>query len=104
MGGTPQIVDGQLILPMQDCTETYGGAIRLLTTTTSPDQSMTFQESFRITAPKSAHPFTAGLHTFSAAGNVTLIDTKRILRNAPARAGIDFRHHIGKWWEQRKAQ
>ncbi len=104
MGGTPQIVDGQLILPMQDCTTTYGGAIRLLTTATDPDQSMTFQEGFRITPPKSAHPFTAGLHTLSAAGDVTLIDAKRILRNVPARAGMDLRHHLGKWWEQRTAR
>ncbi|AQS86600.1 MAG: hypothetical protein ABF876_01830 [Acetobacter aceti] len=100
MGGTPRLVDGQLILPMQDCTETYGGAIRLLKTGIPHDDSMSFQESFRITAPQDARPFTAGLHTFSAAGDVTLIDAKRILRNAPIRAGIDLRHHIGKWREQ----
>ncbi|MCH4092543.1 glucosamine inositolphosphorylceramide transferase family protein [Acetobacter sp.] len=103
MGGTPRIMEGQLILPMQDCTETYGGAIRLLTAKTSPDQFMTFQESFRITAPQSAHPFTAGLHTLSAAGDVTLIDTKRILRNVTARACMDLRHHVGKWFGQRRS-
>ena len=104
MGGTPRIVDGRLTLPMQDCTETYGSAIRLLTTETSPNESMRFQESFRITAPQGAFPFTAGLHTLSAAGDVTLIDAKRILRNVPARAGIDLRHHIEKWWKQRSAR
>ena len=104
MGGTPRIVDGRLILPMQDCTGTYGGAIRLLATEISPDPSMIFHEGFRITAPQGAHPFTAGLHTLSAAGDVTLIDAKRILRNVPVRAGIDLRHHVGQWWEQRTAR
>ncbi|NHN89578.1 glucosamine inositolphosphorylceramide transferase family protein [Acetobacter conturbans] len=96
MGGTPLMEDGIVTLPMQDCTETYGGALQLLTTTLPLTSEPVFQTGPRLTPPTSAAPFTQGLHTLSAAGHVTLIDTKRILRNAPARLAVDLRHRFSR--------
>lgn len=76
-GGTPVAVDGAVILPVQDCSETYGGAIRpLKITTLTPDRfEATLGE--RIEAPADAAPFTEGLHTLAGASDVTLIDMKQ---------------------------
>jgi hypothetical protein len=78
-GGTPIAIDGTIILPVQDCSHTYGGAIRpLRIDALTPDVfSATLGEPIR--APADAAPFTEGLHTLAAAGDVTLIDVKRTI-------------------------
>lgn len=94
MGGTPFFLDGELMLPTQDCSQTYGGALRLLTM--SPDVLFAPELSagVHLQAPDSNAPFTDGLHTLSAVGEVTLIDTKRHLYGSPARVAVDLRR---KW-------
>lgn len=77
-GGTPQVVDGVLVLPVQDCRKTYGGAIRPLRVTALTPDSFEAEAGDAITAPASFGPYTAGLHTLSAAGQVTLVDAKRL--------------------------
>jgi hypothetical protein len=76
-GGTATVVDGRIMLPVQDCTTTYGGAIRPLwfdELTTSTAQT---RAGPRLRPPVALAPFVEGLHTLSAAGDVTLIDVKR---------------------------
>ncbi len=90
MGGTPQLLDGQLVLPAQDCQQTYGGAIRLLRT------AWPFSGVPELVAEACLGPTPAfgdyqdGLHTLSAAGEVTLIDAKRILRHSPRRLLVEL--------------
>ena len=76
-GGTPQVIDGKLVLPMQDCTRTYGGAIRPLTVTTLTPDAFEAVAGDAIGAPPSFGAYVEGLHTLSAAGPVTLLDAKR---------------------------
>lgn len=76
-GGTPVMVDGRLVLPVQDCARTYGGAVRLLEIDRLDTQDFTARDLGRLEAPGALEPFVDGLHTLSAAGPVTLIDVKR---------------------------
>ncbi|AFJ46765.1 hypothetical protein [Shimwellia blattae] len=96
MGGTPFICQGKLILPTQDCSKTYGGALQLLEL--SPDQldNPVFTRGARLQAPASHAPFCDGLHTLSAAGEVTLIDTRRTLYGSLRRIGVDIRRALHK--------
>lgn len=76
-GGTARVVDGVVTLPVQDCSATYGGAIRLLRFPVLTPDRVEMAAGGRIEAPKGFAPYVEGLHTLAAAGNVTLIDVKR---------------------------
>jgi hypothetical protein len=76
-GGTPQLWDGAIILPVQDCRSTYGGAIRALSIETLDEARFVATDRAGVTAPGWMAPFTEGLHTLASAGPVTLIDVKR---------------------------
>ena len=78
-GGTPVVVDSALILPVQDCRQTYGGAIRPLSIHRLDPERFEAEVGAAITAPAAFAPFDAGLHTLSALGDCTLIDVKRRL-------------------------
>jgi hypothetical protein len=84
MGGTPLIVEGSLILPMQDCTQSYGGGLTLLQTPLPLNASPVWEIRSSLAPLAQWSPFTDGAHTLSQAGEVTLIDAKRI-RKAPLR-------------------
>lgn len=86
-GGTPVLVDGRVILPTQDCTNTYGGAIVPLTVTDLGTTHFVGQAGPPIVPASEWTPYTDGLHTLSAAGEVTLVDAKRISRS-PRRIAI----------------
>lgn len=75
-GGTPCVVNGKLVLPVQDCTQTYGGAIRPLTFDELTPERIVTHAGSPIRRPDSYAPYTEGMHTLSAVGNVTLIDAK----------------------------
>lgn len=78
-GGTPIVLDGSMVLPMQDCRDTYGGAIVPLSIhRLSPDR-FEAEAGAAIAAPSAFAPFDAGLHTLSAMGSATLVDVKRKL-------------------------
>lgn len=75
-GGTPCVHNGKLVLPVQDCTHTYGGAIRPLTfDTLTPDRVVTHAGA-AIGQNDSFAPYTEGMHTLAGVGPVTLIDAK----------------------------
>jgi hypothetical protein len=76
-GGTAQVVDGVVTLPVQDCSATYGGAIRPLRFPVLTPDRVEMTAGGRIEAPKGFAPYVEGLHTLAAAANVTLIDVKR---------------------------
>lgn len=76
-GGTAQVIAGQVVLPVQDCSATYGGAIRPLRFTRLDPDGVEAEAGLPIVAPAGFAPFVEGLHTLAAAGPVTLIDAKR---------------------------
>jgi hypothetical protein len=77
-GGTPFMHRGRLFRPAQDGTRTYGGRVVIYEVTAlDPDQ---FSERIAaVIEPDRNGPFPNGLHTISAAGDVTLIDSKRYM-------------------------
>jgi hypothetical protein len=75
-----------LIRPAQDCANTYGGAV-VLHAIRYLDPDRFVEEPIRRLDP-SAGPYPHGLHTFCPAGNVTLIDGKRL---RPDLAGAGYR-------------
>ncbi|WP_016745465.1 hypothetical protein [Rhizorhabdus wittichii] len=78
-GGTPILLDGRIMLPVQDCSHTYGGGIAMLAIERlTPDDFVAHVER-SIAPPAGLHPFDEGMHTLSAAGEVTLIDVKRTM-------------------------
>jgi hypothetical protein len=89
-GGTPRVIDGRLVLPVQDCTRTYGGAIRPLFIETLTPEVFAAEAGPPIRPPRSAAGYRDGLHTLSACGDVTLIDVKRVERSVRRRL-LDLR-------------
>jgi hypothetical protein len=80
-GGTPFVHAGELFRPAQDCSRTYGGRIVLMRITSlTPDHFA--EEHAAAVEPQPGWPFPDGLHTLSAAGDLTLIDAKRYLFTA----------------------
>lgn len=82
-GGTP-FVDGcgRVLLPVQDCSVTYGGSLRFLRfSLLSETQVSCEQLPVQLTGDLAAADYPDGLHTFSACGDLTLIDVKRINRS-----------------------
>lgn len=86
-GGTAWIEDGLPCLPVQDCTQTYGGGIRKLTITRLDTERFEAEASSPIGLPSGAAPYLQGMHTLSACGPVTLFDVKRIDRSLWGRRG-----------------
>jgi hypothetical protein len=74
--GTPFVHNGQLYRPAQDGSRTYGGAVvinRILRLTPTEFQ----EEAVAVVRPNPDSPYPDGLHTISAAGDITIIDGKR---------------------------
>src|SRR5205085_2317507 len=90
-GGTPFVgSDGRVILPVQDCRRTYGGALRFLRfNTLQPDRIEAAHLPGTLTGDLVSNSHRDGLHTLAACGNLTLLDTKRITREW-ARYAVDF--------------
>jgi hypothetical protein len=89
-GGTPLVIDGALVIPMQDCRKTYGGAIRPLTVT-----RLTATEFEAVPGEVLTAPGADGFHTLAGVGALTLIDTKRF-HLSPASLASDVRHVLRK--------
>jgi hypothetical protein len=77
-GGTPLVRSGLIVLPVQDCRATYGAAIRWLTIDRLDESCFSARRGAGLEAPEWMAPHVEGLHTFAAAGPVTLIDVKRM--------------------------
>jgi hypothetical protein len=94
-GGTPVVTDGAIVLPMQDCRRTYGGAIRALRVITLTPDRFEAEADEPILPPPSFGRLTDGLHTLSAAGPITLIDAKRF-EVSPRSLALDVRREWAK--------
>ncbi|WP_174273973.1 glucosamine inositolphosphorylceramide transferase family protein [Sphingomonas bacterium] len=91
-GGTPIVRDGRVILPVQDCARTYGGAIRPLRIERLDTAHFTADAGAAIVPPEAMAPYLEGLHTLAAAGDVTLVDVKRRVLS-PHGLAIEVRRH-----------
>lgn len=81
MGGTPIRHDGTWFLPTQDCRSTYGAAVQLRRLQDPTDPRHLIASGTPIRAPAAQRPYVDGLHTLSAAGPFTLVDTKRTVHS-----------------------
>lgn len=77
-GGTPFLLDGKIILPVQDCSQTYGGSIRFLHISRLTTEAFTASAESVIRPDGDFGRYTNGLHTLSSAGSFTLLDAKRM--------------------------
>ena len=80
-GGLPVALGDRIILPVQDCSATYGGAIRPLSITHLSPSAFEATLGAAIAPPREIGLFTDGLHTLAGAGAITLFDVKRIDRS-----------------------
>jgi hypothetical protein len=84
-GGSPLIGDGYIDLPVQDASNGYGGALRRLRINKLDEARFEAVDYPWLHSPATFAPFNDGLHTLSSAGDVSLIDVKRIDRPTLAR-------------------
>jgi len=96
--GNPIVRDGFIELPVQDGSRTYGGAVRKLTIQRLDETHFEAACVSWLEPSPALSPFDAGLHTISAAGDISLIDCKRIERSL---AGALARHR-GKLQRRRR--
>ncbi|CAN5172062.1 hypothetical protein BH09PSE3_BH09PSE3_17170 [soil metagenome] len=103
-GGTPVVIDGALVIPLQDCSTTYGGAIRALTIRHIDPTNFEASIGPAMVGGSAFAPYVDGLHTLSDCGDVTLFDAKRIDRSPAkwlidaARAPIVARKALNSLW------
>lgn len=93
-GGAAFLKDGVLTLPVQDCSRTYGGALRLLAIHELTPDRFRAEAGAALSLPRTAGAFRDGFHTLSACGGTTLIDVKRIDRSFTGLAA-DLRYAAG---------
>jgi hypothetical protein len=74
--GTPFMHDGYLHRPAQDCSRSYGGGI-VLNRVTRLTPTEFEEEPVTVIEPYENGPYRDGIHTVSAAGDVTIIDGLR---------------------------
>jgi hypothetical protein len=97
-GGTPLVgADGQVVLPVQDCSQTYGGALRFLKFMQLARDRVAFEPlPTTLTGDLLSDTHCHGFHTFAACGSSTLIDVKETSR-APGRRLVDLKRRWRKW-------
>lgn len=78
-GGTPMVVPGGVVLPVQDCRGTYGRGIRLIRIEGLGREAVTVIPQEHVSIPRALRArYPDGMHTLSAVGDVTLLDVKRV--------------------------
>lgn len=101
-GGTPLVVGGRPMQPVQDCGRTYGGAIRPLWFDRLDPDEVRMSAGPPLTPPAAFAPYVEGLHTLSAAGPVTLLDAKRTELSLHG-VSIEVRREAGKLMRRLRA-
>lgn len=102
-GGTPLVIDGRVMLPVQDCARTYGGGMRPLWFDVLSPEQVVCAPGPQLPIPAAFSPYTEGLHTLSAAGPITLIDMKRTELSLHG-LGVEIRHGIRKFARRFRAR
>lgn len=100
-GGVAIMGTDGIILPVQDCTTTYGAGISPLQIKTLTPDRFEARLGATLRAPAGAAPYTEGLHTLSAAGAITLVDMKRTELSAHGLA-IQLGERIRREWRKRR--
>lgn len=93
-GGTPLVVNGSIMIPVQDCSRTYGGGLRMLLIDHLSPDSFACRPSSLLNPPPGIAPYNEGMHTMAAAGDITLIDVKQTKLTLEGLA-IEFRREAG---------
>jgi len=93
--GTPFVNDGRLYLPTQNYVGGYGRGLSVLRVDTLSETAVTVSVVSTLTPDGLLEGDGDGLHTLSQAGNVTLIDVKR-LDPSRRRAWGDVQRRIGR--------
>ena len=94
-GGTPFVRDGKLHLPTQNCVGGYGRSLNVLRIDALSPDAFTASIATELRPEGLRDGWTDGLHTLSAAGDVTLIDIKR-LDPSPGRGWIDIQRRLNR--------
>jgi hypothetical protein len=96
-GGTPFVAPAvAVILPVQDCSITYGGAVRFLRfTTLTPHLVAAEHPGTKITGDVFSPTHRDGCHTLAACGELTLVDVKRTVRSW-TRHRINLQRHVAR--------
>lgn len=96
-GGTPFVgADGRLILPVQNCADTYGGGLAFLRCVViEPDRIVLERLPEQLCGGHVSRTHQAGLHTLASCGRQTLIDVKHIARTR-ARHWIDWKRRLAR--------
>jgi hypothetical protein len=81
--GTPFIYEGALYRPAQDCSRTYGGRIVINKVIRLTPEEFD-EEPAAIIEPDRNSKYPDGIHTLSAAGEITLVDGKRMIPSVGA--------------------
>lgn len=76
--GTPFVHEGVLYRPAQDCSRTYGGQVTL-NRVTKLTLNEFVEEPVTTIRPAACGPYSAGMHTLAALGNMTIVDGKRMV-------------------------
>jgi hypothetical protein len=74
--GTPFVYDGHLYRPSQDCSESYGKRV-VINRVTRLTPTEFREEQISVVNADERGPYPDGLHTISAAGNLTVVDGLR---------------------------
>lgn len=80
--GTPIVrEDGTIHVPVQDSSQTYGGAVRRLKVFRLDQTHFEAEDEIWLRPSPALSPFDRGLHTISSAGDISLIDCKLVDRS-----------------------
>ncbi len=101
-GGTPVVIDGVIVLPVQDCRHTYGGGMKALRISRLTPEHFEATASDVIPGPDNREGYTDGFHTLTAAGPLTFIDAKKFHLSAHTLA-LDVSHFLRKKLRRRSA-
>lgn len=93
-GGTPVAIGDRIMLPVQDCSVTYGGGVRPLWIERLDEARFEAAAGDPLELPGSAGGYGAGMHTLAACGKLTLFDVKRIDTSLRGLA-LDVRRRLG---------
>lgn len=93
-GGTAVTIGTRIMLPVQDCAATYGGAIRPLWIDRLDEAHFEAKGGETLVPPPSAGDYRQGMHTLSVCGDMTLIDVKRIDASLSGMA-LDLKRMLG---------
>ena len=100
-GGTPFVHEGQLYRPAQDSSRTYGGRIALNCIIVLTPECFA-EETVRYVGPISGSPWSEGMHTVAALGDITLVDGKRYM-SVPQRRKEVRKRKLAKLKRSKKA-